>query len=83
MIYAKRVEKALATIPAHDVTALRRDFAVLASDPYSRQVDVKKLQPKDLGQYRLRVRRWRAIFELDQAHHRILVLAVDDRRDVY
>jgi mRNA-degrading endonuclease RelE of RelBE toxin-antitoxin system len=55
----------------------------LAQDPFTRAVDVRKLEPKDKGIYRLRVRNWRALFELDKRERRILVLKVDDRRDAY
>lgn len=70
-------------MPERDANAIVRDFSSLASDPYSRAVDVKKLQPKSAGEFRLRVGRWRAIFILDRATSTIQVLRVDDRRDAY
>jgi mRNA-degrading endonuclease RelE of RelBE toxin-antitoxin system len=63
--------------------AIRDDFMMLAQDPFSRAVDVRKLEPKGKGIYRLRVRNWRAIFELDKRGKYIRVLRIDDRRDAY
>jgi len=51
--------------------------------PTSQAVDVKKLEPKSAGLYRLRRGKWRAIFELDKGGRFILVQRVDDRRDAY
>jgi mRNA interferase RelE/StbE len=33
--------------------------------------------------YRLRVGTWRVVFDLDQAARRVIVTAVEPRRDVY
>jgi len=63
--------------------AIRADFRKLARDPSSREVDVKKLEPKNLGQYRLRHGKWRAVFERDKTAKRLEVAFVDDRKDVY
>jgi mRNA-degrading endonuclease RelE of RelBE toxin-antitoxin system len=60
-----------------------RDFDTLAGDPFSRAVDVKKLQPKSASEFRLRVGRWRALFVLDREASTIQVLRIDDRRDAY
>jgi len=65
---------------------LARSFVIsktLANDPTSRSVDVKNLQPKNTGQFRLRAGRWRAIFVYNRATSSIEVLRVDDRRDAY
>ncbi len=76
-------EKGLREVPERDANAIVRDFSTLASDPYSRAVDDKKLQPKSSGEFRLWVGRWRASFILDRATSTIQVLRVDDRRDAY
>lgn len=44
---------------------------------------MKKLEPKNLGQYRLRHGKWRAVFERDKTAKRLEVAFVDDRKDVY
>ncbi len=81
--YARRAERDLANIPSAEATALRIDFRKLAADPTTRDVDMKKLEPKDRGLWRLRHGNYRAIFKRDKRTRTLQVLTVDDRKDAY
>jgi len=72
-----------ANIPSAEATALRIDFRKLAADPTTRDVDMKKLEPKDRGLWRLRHGNYRAIFKRDKRTRTLQVLTVDDRKDAY
>ncbi len=81
--YARRAERDLANIPSAEAAALRTDFRKLAADPTTRDVDVKKLEPKDRGLWRLRHGDYRAIFKRDKTTRTLQVLTVDNRKDAY
>jgi len=81
--YARRAERDLANIPSTEAAALRTDFRKLAADPATRDVDVKKLEPKDRGLWRLRHGDYRAIFKRDRATRTLQVLTIDDRKNAY
>ncbi len=74
---------ALDTMPARDAELIREALLLLGKDPARRDLDVRKLQPKAAGMYRLRCGRWRALFERGKDSRRIDVLRIDDRKDVY
>lgn len=70
-------------MPKRDAEAMRRDLFRLADDPTRRDLDVKKLEPKGKGRYRLRRGKWRAVFRFDGPTQRIDVASIDDRKDAY
>jgi len=75
-------ERSLTFLRATLMQSVMRSRSSLRT-PTSQAVDVKKLEPKSAGLYRLRRGKWRAIFELDKGGRFILVQRVDDRRDAY
>jgi len=81
--YARRADRDLARIPAAEAAALRADFRKLAADPTTRDVDVRKLQPKDRGLWRLRHGNYRAVFKRNTATRTLQVVTADDRKDAY
>jgi mRNA interferase RelE/StbE len=72
--------RALRRIPANAARRIRGNLDRLAEDPM-RALNVKPL--KGRPGYRLRVGDWRAIYELDHAQHRLIVLDIGPRGSVY
>lgn len=70
-------------MPSTEAAALRTDLRKLAAEPTARDVDVKKLEPKERGLWRLRHGDYRAIFKRDKTTRTLQVLTVDDRKDAY
>ncbi|MGH7747147.1 MAG: type II toxin-antitoxin system RelE family toxin [Candidatus Dormibacteria bacterium] len=81
--YSRRADRDLANIPPAEAATLRADFRKLAADPTTRDVDVKKLEPKERGLWRLRHGNYRAIFKRDRDTRTLQVLTVDDRKEMY
>jgi len=77
--YDLDLEKALRKIPKHDAKLIKEKIESLASNPRSH--GAIKLSSKEL--YRIRCGNYRIIYEIIDARLVILILDVDDRKDVY
>ncbi len=76
--YARRQLKKLPMDIGRDI---RHALDFLAKDPFASKNDVKKLQWRD--GYRLRVGKYRVIYELENNKLIIHVLEVAHRKDIY
>ncbi len=74
----KRANKALQRLDKATRARVLEALAKLAEDPNRRDLDITKLK---LGGYRLRIGRWRVLFDRDR--DTITVQDVRDRRDSY
>jgi mRNA interferase RelE/StbE len=81
VIWPDRTKTALAELAARDPRLAAR--IVNAVDRYAAtgQGDVVRLHGR--SDYRLRVGSWRVIFDLDQSARRVVVTAVEPRREAY
>jgi mRNA interferase RelE/StbE len=81
IVTTKSFDKALAKIPA---TARRRIVAKIkevAANPYASNNNLRKLQGRE--GYRLRIGRWRVIYELRNDRLAMLILEVGARGGIY
>ncbi len=77
--YSKQAIRALCRMPANLSTLIRNKIILYAEDPESLVGQVKKLQGRE--GYRLRVGKWRVIF--DQDGNILAVLEIGPRGNVY
>ena len=75
-----RAEKDLAAVPRRDREAIRR--AILRAPDEFGAMDVTKLAGRG-NRWRLRVGRWRVVFDVDNATGTMLVTRVLARKDAY
>lgn len=80
LIVLPRAARDLATLPDRDRAVVGQALENLRDDPG--QADLAKLSGR-VGQWRLRVGRWRVILELRTNEGRIYVLRVLQRKDAY
>lgn len=66
----------------HLARKMARCFAQLESDP-RRHNNIKRLSDDFKGLLRYRVGDWRVIYRIDAAAHRVLVLSIAHRSEVY
>lgn len=85
MIYTveltKQAAKSLRRLPADTRDSIIEKIEELAKDPFSPQLDVEKMQGRD--GYRLRVGKWRIIYDLFKHQLQIVVIKIGDRKEVY
>ncbi|HEU5423870.1 MAG TPA: type II toxin-antitoxin system RelE/ParE family toxin [Nitrolancea sp.] len=79
LVLPESIRTQLRELPREDRQAIGRAIDQLVRDPG--QADIRKLRGRP--DWRLRVGRWRVIFEMNTRASEIHVLAVDDRKDVY
>jgi mRNA interferase RelE/StbE len=77
---SRRAERDLADLPSRDRDAIRRALDRLAVDLSAG--DLKKLSGR-VGEWRLRVGRWRLILELDNVSGIATVSRILARKDAY
>lgn len=75
----RRAAKALGTLPARDFERVRDAIRELGETP--RPVGCKKLVGRD--GWRIRVGRYRVVYEVQDRALVVLVLDVGDRKDIY
>ena len=82
--YEKLAKKNLKKIPSAEVGKIKQKINTLSDNPRNRQ-DVKRLVTnKNNGQlYRLRVGRYRVIYEIKEDIIVVLVMKIAHRKDVY
>jgi len=81
VLFVKSADKALRQMPRDVAQRIRHRLDGIAADPYADHPDVTKLQNRP--GYRLRVRDWRVIYEIQGDRLIILVLKVGLRGEVY
>ena len=82
VVFTERVLKQLDKIPKEFRILLVEKILTL-KDFNPRFPNVKALKGELSGYYRLRIGRFRAVFEVQNGIATIIVLTVDDRKDVY
>jgi len=82
VVFTKQVVKQLDRIPKEFRTVIVERLLAL-KDFSSKFPNVKALKGEFSGFYRLRIGRFRAVFEVQNGIATIVVLTVDDRKDVY
>ena len=80
VVLSPRAVRDLADLARRDRDAVEAALRMLAVDPS--KTDLRKLSGRQ-GEWRLRVGRWRAILELDNATGRIQVIRVLPRSSAY
>jgi mRNA interferase RelE/StbE len=79
--FARSADKALRQMPRDAAQRIRLRLDDIAEDLYADHPDVTKLQNRP--GYRLRVRDWRVIYEIEGDNLIILVLKIGLRGEVY
>ena len=82
VILSPEVEAFYAASDAPLARKLARCFAQLEHEP-RRHNNMKRLSGEFAGLLRYRVGDWRVIYRIDDPAHRVLVLSVAHRREVY
>ena len=75
----RRAEKSLRKLPRHEFERVRDAIRTLGDDP--RPVGCKKLVGRD--GWRIRVGRYRVIYEIEDTIRIVLILDVGHRREAY
>lgn len=81
LVINKSAEKQLAKIQNGERRRILDAISILTHGPYESGLDVKKLQARP--EWRLRVGKWRVMFDVDKGTITITVLKVDVRGDIY
>ena len=79
--YTKAARKALQKLPAKTQKQIKLKLTALCDDPHSDALDVKRM--KGESYYRLRIGRYRVLYELQLQEIIILVLDVGHRQTIY
>ena len=79
LVLTKRAEKALDNLPGEYRTRVILALREIREEPY----EGKKLSGKRAGQYSIRVGIYRIIYSIEKRELIIVVIDVDDRKDVY
>ena len=77
----KRVEKDLASIDEPMKTTIKATLLGLSKEP--RPVGCRKLSGRLNGSYRIRIGRFRAIYDIEDKKKKIIILFVGHRREAY
>ncbi len=81
VIFTKQTVRALRRTPKNIANLIREKIDTIAVDPYARHNNVTKLVGR--SGYRLRVRDWRVIYELQDEQLVMLVVKIGPRGKVY
>ena len=80
ILLTKQVEKQLNALPQQVASRIEQHIEALLTN--SRPPGVKKLRGQTRT-YRVRVGNWRIIYTIDDSTQEIMLLTIDDRKDVY
>jgi mRNA interferase RelE/StbE len=75
----RRAQKEMAQLPKQEYERIKEAVQKLSNDP--RPQGCKKLAGRE--GWRIRVGNYRVIYEIDDTQHRLTVLHIGHRRDVY
>ena len=81
ILFKKSAIKELNKVPKYDKERIINHIHALATDPYDKGLDVKKL--KDEPGYRLRVGDWRVKYDKDDILRIVSITKVGHRKEVY
>lgn len=76
----ERVDKKLSKLPPETRERMERALKQLAKNPFSHKVEKLKGEPE---RWRLRVGKYRIVFQLDKSERTVVITAIGHRRDVY
>jgi len=79
--FSKQADRAMRKVPSSISNRIRERLVLIAEDPYASHANVTKLQGR--SGYRLRIGKWRVIYEIENDRLIILVLRVATRGEVY
>lgn len=79
--FTKQASQALKVMPRNVAGTIRAKINALAIDPYAPNPNAKKLA--GVNGYRLRVGDWRVLYEIEDDHVVIVVLAIKPRGGAY
>lgn len=79
--FNKQSRKALLKAPQDVSEAMRKKLNEIALDSFKQRSDVEPL--KGRPGYRLKLGKWRAIYKIEKAELKILVIKIATRGDVY
>ena len=80
ILLTKQVEKQINALPQQVADRIEQHIEALHTNP--RPAGVKKLRGQTRT-YRVRVGNWRIIYTIDDSTQEIMLLTIDDRKDVY
>jgi mRNA interferase RelE/StbE len=80
--FTKSAKKEFNTLPLNIQDRIVEALQVLAINPYSELLHIKKLKGQD-GLYRIRVGDYRLVYEVQNNKLIILVIKIGHRREVY
>ena len=80
--FAKSARKEFERLPLKVRNRIVEALRLLAQNPYSELIKVKKLQ-NALEVYRIRIGDYRVLYELNDDRLRVLVIKIGHRSDVY
>jgi mRNA interferase RelE/StbE len=81
LVFTKEAQKALLRLPKDTAGSIRQKLEQLAADPYTPNLNAKKLQNR--SGYRLRIVDWRVIYEIQNNELVILILKIASRGEAY
>lgn len=81
VIVSKSADKYVEGLPKQERERVRLAINELVYGPYSDHLDIRKLRGRP--EWRLRVGRWRVIFDVEFDKITIVVVKVDSRGDAY
>lgn len=79
--FTKQATKDLLRIPENYSVLIIDKIKKLAIDPYSKELDIKKL--KGIDGYRLRVGEYRIIYDLDKGQLIVQIVKIQSRGNIY
>jgi mRNA interferase RelE/StbE len=79
--YTKQADRAIRRLPRDAARLIRDKLNQVAADPYARHSNVTRLRNRP--GYRLRVGKWRLIYEIQHDEVVIMVLKIATRGDIY
>ena len=81
IIYAKSVKKDLKNIPTIDLLKIKSRIEKLQDFPNI--TNIKQLTSHSLADFRLRVGKYRILFDVDLKEEEISILKISHRKDAY
>jgi len=81
IVYPRSLIKDTKTIPDKELMRIKRAIEKLRDFPDIS--NIRKLQSHPLADFRIRVGKYRVLFDVDNSKKRIIILRIAHRKDVY
>ncbi len=81
IVIEKKAFKFFQKLSPKEYKSVRRSLDLLAENPKRKDLDIKKLKGRD--GYRLRIGKWRILYDINQKQITIYVLDAGARGDIY